>query len=470
MTIAQSPYLLQYADEHHPSMTTLVGGRDVRFDDSSLISNFGPVPSERRVDFLRIASAVHAVDRLVRRRSGPDGTLWGRHLWIRIGVSDLSFWTDPEVHEALMEAIRFVTGDFWDIYFVRNPHPAPPAQRSLQSLRPEALDRQPVICLYSGGLDSAAGLGIRLAALQDRLFVPVSVIHHSHERSRLRGQIWRLRQSAGGRLFPRSVEFSLPRPPGTGGSKREWSQRARSFLFTVVGAVTAALHDASSVEVYESGVGLVNLPLMAGMIGSKATRNCHPEFFRRMERLTSLVLERDFHFDLPFALATKGEMVQRMKGLGLADLAIESVSCVHQFGRKKDRRQCGVCAACLIRRLSLFVGGIDERTGTYKVDLLSPGSDGVGKPPAMLLAMLGQVVRLAAPDNESTRRRLQGHLYGTHILQLGESMSPIVNLLCRYRAEWLMLAEECARRGAAWPRWLGMTPSSPGSEAIDAVA
>ena len=56
------------------------------------------------------------------------------------------------------------------------------------------------------------------------------------------------------------------------GMETERSRRCRSFLFAAVGAVAAAISEVTKVEVFESGIGAINLPLLAGMVGSRATR------------------------------------------------------------------------------------------------------------------------------------------------------------------------------------------------------
>lgn len=77
----------------------------------------------------------------------------------------------------------------------------------------------------------------------------------------------------------------------------------------------------NEVEVFESGIGAINVPLLAGMVGSRPTTGCHPEFFRLMSRLASLVAARDITFRLPFFSRTRGEMVRAINDTGLADLA-----------------------------------------------------------------------------------------------------------------------------------------------------
>ena len=64
-------------------------------------------------------------------------------------------------------------------------------------------------------------------------------------------------------------------------SNQEQSQRSRAFLFAAVAAVVAQASKVSDVEVFENGVGAINLPLMTGMLaGGLATRGAHPTFLK----------------------------------------------------------------------------------------------------------------------------------------------------------------------------------------------
>lgn len=217
----------------------------------------------------------------------------------------------------------------------------------------------------------------------------------------------------------------------------------------------------STVEVFESGIGAINLPLMAGMLGSQATRSCHPAFFRRMSHLCALVAGREIKFRLPFLDLTKGQMARRLAELGLSDLACATVSCVHYPLRESPHKQCGVCPACLIRRLAMFVARIQEQPGNYKHDLfgLVERSNAVAdKELKYLKACLMQVVQLGLMETEKViPERIRRHLLGTEVLEPGGSLRPLADLLLQYRHEWLDLVAVGERRGSWWTSLLGST-------------
>ena len=236
--------------------------------------------------------------------------------------------------------------------------------------------------------------------------------------------------------------------------KQERSQRCRSFLFASVGAVAAAISEVPTVEVFESGIGAINLPLMAGMVGSKATRGSHPHFLRLMSRLASLTAEREVSFCLPFAARTKGEVVGQLARAGLEGLACSTVSCVHYPLHEQPYKQCGVCPACIFRRQAMMVAGIEEPQGTYKYDLFSRSHESNGIEEnhlEYLKAFLLQVANLGPLEpGVHVPSRVQRHLLGTNVVSPGESLAPFLHLLSRYRDEWLGLAAQGMDHEWAW--------------------
>ncbi len=161
---------------------------------------------------------------------------------------------------------------------------------------------------------------------------------------------------------------------------------------------------------------------------------------------------------------TKGQMVQLLAGEGLEDLARSTVSCVHYPLRERPHKQCGVCPACIFRRQAMLVGGIKEPRGAYKFDLFGP-SRVVNRIPERLLkylkAFLMQIVHLDALDaHDELPRRFRRHLLGSKIIGHGESPGPVVEVLRRYRQEWLTIAAEGIERGWTWVKLLTPTQST----------
>src|SRR3546814_8297700 len=91
-----------------------------------------------------------------------------------------------------------------------------------------------------------------------------------------------------------------------------------------------------------------------------------------MERFLSAALDHSVEFDQPRMWSTKGQTLLTFltqTGRPQADLT-STTSCwqkraVVNFGGK--RRQCGVCAACLLRRMSMHAAEINEASDTYVI-------------------------------------------------------------------------------------------------------
>ena len=121
---------------------------------------------DRMRDLLEIAAFVYGADRLITR--GTPRQLeyenWSRSLIFHIGVRDFDFWTQPQASEALRKVLLFLSGDksytfhfskkkptnYQTRLFTTAPGNGPKADGSVP-LPPE-------VALFSGGLDSLAGI------------------------------------------------------------------------------------------------------------------------------------------------------------------------------------------------------------------------------------------------------------------------------------------------------------------------
>lgn len=431
--------------------TTLRAGEHFRFDLDA-VNNFffGDLPSHL-VDLLRIATAVYVVDRLVKREPKDEP----RAIALKIEVFRRDLWDRPRVRDALHDALEFVTGDSWDIKFEQDTQP----YKWPSSFLPLAkCDGSPLICLYSGGLDSAAGLVARMNENPGRPIIPVTVWHQARQRLLVRGQYDFLRRhyrttGFGTRIEPLIVKVAMMWKSAAAKRNQEPTQRGRSFLFTALGAITAVMHGQRAVEVFESGVGAINLPLMSGMVGPKATRSSHPGFLRRVSELVSLVADTEVEFTLPFKDRTKGELVKALAASQLRAFAAMSASCVHFPIRHRKYKQCGLCPACIFRRVALSAARIPEPDGTYQHDFLG-AADRINALPEKRLvnlkAFLLQVARLRGiEDHDRLPPAFERHVVGTGIVPKGQSQEGVIRLLAGYRDEWMETASVARKRGHA---------------------
>ncbi len=457
-----TPYTIIFRESGGAHSTALTAGQHFRCDIEEYEGFFGePLPA-LLVDLLRIASGIYVVDRLIKRRRQEQRRWWSRSLSLKVGLLEPDFWSDHEVHAALTETVEFLTDDTWEFSFDKDDRRrGRNGQKTLFRISPESR-----VCLYSGGLDSAAGLANRIANGPQSEVLPVTIWHQPIQRRLIQKQHKLLTSKYDVLISPLIMKAALIWTPEIQPFREELTQRGRAFLFTAAGAVAAAMAGATSVEIYESGIGAINLPFMAGMVGSRMTRSVHPEFVRNVSRLVSLVVEKPITFAIPFGDQTKGQLVKAAADHGLHDLVRSTVSCVHYPLRESRHKQCGVCPACIFRRQAVSVAGIREPATTYKYDLFDSPSKANRvslKRLKYMRAFLDQVVQLdeVAPQRRLPAR-LRRHLLGTRIITDEQSPGPIIRLLSEYRDEWREIAARAARQGFSWAGLL--EPSTPRQE------
>jgi hypothetical protein len=291
-----------------------------------------------------------------------------------------------------------------------------------------------------------------------RPVLPVTVWHQPRQRYLVREQLKILRCRFDVAVDPLIVKVAMMWKPLLDRDLEESTQRCRCFLFASLGAIAAIMHGQRVVEVFESGVGAINLPLMAGMVGAMTTKSAHPKFLRLMSLLASLVAGASVEFRLPFFDRTKGEVDRNLAEAGLDELAHLTASCVHYPLRHSRQKQCGICPACIFRRQAMTVAGIAEPDDTYKYDFMgTPG--GVSRIPSKrflhLKAFLMQVASLKdVCAGMPLPRPVARHLDSTEVLADGHRREAVTALLARHRDEWMAIASDGNRKGLPWARLL----------------
>ena len=470
MKTQRFPFALSYWSGDRAEVRQHRPGEHFRFDLDAL-NNFclGDLP-RHLVDLMRIASAVYVVDRFVKRRPKDGPKPPSRTIGLKVGVLDDSLWNRQDVRDCLHDALEFVTGDFWEVEF----EPDSQEYKWPTSFLPfSKTDGSPLICLYSSGLDSAAGLVARMNENPGRPVIPVTVWHQPRQRHLVLQQYDFLRghyrsKGVGAQIDPLIVKVAMMWKSAAEEKNQETSQRSRSFLFAALGAITAIINGQRTIEMFESGVGAINLPLMAGMVGSKATRSSHPEFLRLMSKLASLVADDEVNFTLPFADKTKGEVVKTLATDGLCAFAAMTASCIHYPIRHKKYKQCGLCPACIFRRAALQAAGIEEPVNAYKYDFLGP-AELINQPPekrlAYLKAFLLQIAHLRDIVNDDRLPPAFERHVVPHIVPKGQSQKGVIQLLARYRDEWTEIASAARERGHAWAKLLA--PKRPATQGVN---
>jgi 7-cyano-7-deazaguanine synthase in queuosine biosynthesis len=352
-------------------------------------------------DLLDVAVAVYLADRLARRTAVTNQYEhhWQREMRVTVPVRAPTRWNSPEVHDALTAALRFLTEDNWRFGFTqRAPGRSRPAE-DIQFLFPEELAPPVIVALFSGGLDSLAGLAADIETNAAASIVLVSANTNTRVLPVQRALVEQLRERTDKKIVWTTAHFGLRRRKARQYESEERTQRTRGFAFTAVGAVAAIVAGAGSLRLYENGVGAINLPYIDSQLGAQSTRAMHPAAILLIEELIQVACGHRLPLELPNLYRTKGELCASLARSNFANLATATISCDSYPLRKPGAKQCGICTSCLLRRQALLAGSIRDDLGArdlfgYRLDIYRRFATLSADKRLPVQAMLGQARRI----------------------------------------------------------------------------
>jgi hypothetical protein len=322
-------------------------GANLQFDTARMESYFFAQWKPVLYDALLVAAAVEFCDKIKRRPTAG----WARNIDLRIPVHEPERWSHQCVAQALHDTLDFLTGDRWHISFCQRQHPESAPLQGRITLPGNVA----AVIPFSDGLDSRAVAGIMAQKFGDTLV-----------RVRLGSKAFDAGNQAHGRQPFTSVPYKVRSvEPGFA----ESTARSRGFKFALLSGLAACLAQAGCVIVPESGQGALG-PTLAPVGQAYPDYRSHPLFTKRMEKFLKALLDYRVRFEFPQLWRTKGETLSqfvRECPEGPSSWA-STWSCWQQNrhvsvdGRK---RQCGICAACMLRRLSIHAAGLDEPKTVY---------------------------------------------------------------------------------------------------------
>jgi 7-cyano-7-deazaguanine synthase in queuosine biosynthesis len=301
-------------------------------------------------DLIDLAVAIHVVDRLALGRRDLPRRL---HVQLPLRHPDL-FRRDP-ILEMLRDILHWYTDDVWDFTFTARQSIGRLAERQACLNIGEFISTE--VALWSGGLDSLAGVVNRISA--------ETAEHYLLFGSGSNSQVHATQKSLAAALSPLQQQrisclqviyrYKAEKTP------RNRSQRARGFVFMLLGAVCALLADQRKLHIYENGVGAINLAFRASEVGLDHTRAVHPISLTMMTEFVSELLDMPFHFVNPFVFWTKADMSYILKDHRYHPLVAQTISCdrIH----RTTPRQCGICSSCLLRKQGLRAADVTDETG-----------------------------------------------------------------------------------------------------------
>ena len=306
-------------------------------------------------DAFLVAAAVQFCDHAKKR----PATGWGRDITLRLPVHDPERWNARPVSESLHDALAFLTGDHWKVSFgARRSKVEPPRQGHFHMP-----DQPRVIIPFSDGLDSRLVAGLMECPGDSRL-VRVQLGSKRSERPKPKTQPPQFASMPDRPPFA-SVPFTV-RPVNA--RFNETSARSRGFKFALLSGLAAYLSQADTIIMPESGQGALGTTLVPVGQAYEDYRN-HPVFTAKMEKFLLALFGHRVQFTFPRIWHTKGEtLAEYIATCGDHSDWQDTRSCwqsQRQVSVNGQRRQCGICAACMLRRLSVHAGGATENQETY---------------------------------------------------------------------------------------------------------
>jgi 7-cyano-7-deazaguanine synthase in queuosine biosynthesis len=351
MTIAHSQMstMARFAVRGEPPQPVKFGYHAV-LDGRAVINRLARELPPIAADLMEIAATVFVVDQQVPRPRRQDldiGSTWAREMQVEMPVRLPEVWNEHV--DRLADLLAWLTDDIWALTFTLRSGGLGPLDAS-QGFLFDTIPDGAAPVLFSGGLDSGVGLA---TYLEDADAVAVSVDTNNwmqHVQQKVLREL-----DAVSRYAWVPVRYR----GNARGQKHaaETSQRSRGLLFLAAGIATAWTLRQDRLQVFENGIGAINLPYVRSQLGSQAAKAMHPRTLHMAQSLASSVSGRPFRIDAPGMTATKAQLIR--KAPPTADRALAAtVSCDTGFSaRVPHHAPCGTCTSCILRRQALHAAG-----------------------------------------------------------------------------------------------------------------
>lgn len=310
-------------------------------------------------DAMLLAAAVEFCDRFKKRST----QIWARNIKLRIPVHEPDRWNAQEVQTSLIQALNLLTGDYWEIKFVfRKQAEIPTRQTQLP-----VLTGKKAIIPFSNGMDSQAVANLMEQQYGDGL-IRLRINSKTLEKSTLR----RSKEpfaSVPFKVHQREYRFN------------ESSARSRGFKFALISGLAAFLAESDTIIFPESGQGSL-APVLLVVGHAHADYRNHPVFTTAMEKFLLALLQYKVRYQFPRLWHTKGETLKTFIKESENTSAWQYTRSCWQQNRQvsvnRSQRQCGICAACMLRRMSVHAAGQTESIDTYVWENLSANTFRMG--------------------------------------------------------------------------------------------
>lgn len=330
-------------------------GQNINASLPSFVSKVNHIPN-RCLDLLEIGIYIFAADRMIDRGSRDSVTFdsWARSFHFVIKVRDYDFWERDVTKNLLKAALCYMTGDReYSFTFLPGHHtnPIDLFDSAEFKLSPKS---KASVTLFSGGLDSLAGIADELVNTNKHLYL-ISHQSQSGTKKTQENLFSALKHKYTNRLDHYKFECTLK-----GTRAVEETQRTRSFLYSSIAYSIAHTLKLKSISVYENGITSVNFSRRQDLINARASRTTHPKTLYLMQNLFSEMEGDNFNIEMPFLWKTKSDVFSLLSKLGYQNLITSTVSCTRTFQNTNESTHCGSCFQCIDRRFSAYSSNLDD--------------------------------------------------------------------------------------------------------------
>lgn len=434
-------------------------GKNVRVELNDIGRQLNQNIAPALIDLVEIAAFVYVADQMNRRGFDDVETMganWRRRMRFEIPVRVPGLWNSAAVTDALLELLSFLSEDEYDFSFSQYKHPPPlDSYLSFGKLGQHAPAES--VVLFSGGLDSLGGV-IEEVVGDKRSSLLVTHAAASTLRERHHTLTTMISSAASGPL----PQFITVRASKKHRAEKEYTQRARSFMYATFAVAVARMADLHSIRFYENGVVSLNLPMSPQVVGSRATRTTHPRVLACMRRLFSLVTDTEFGVENPFLWKTKADVVTDIVKAGHGAMIDYSISCTHTRKYRKDKPHCGICSQCIDRRFAVLAAQAAqfEPEDRYRHKLLTdPRAEGESR--IMLASYLETAQQVADMDVTAFYNRFGEAVRAFPYLNLppDDAANRICNLYKRHAQQVMSVIEAEGRMHMAAIRKRSLPPT-----------
>lgn len=322
------------------------------FDDDLLHRDF-PKASSLAIDLIELAIIVYAVDRSIQPdRNAPCS------VYVTVPVRCPDKLSQQFVHTKLAEILSWYTGYEWVFQFTKR-NVSRRKTEIPQMFDWRKRDKPVDVALWSGGLDCLAGLYNRAIEDGKREFILCGTGNNTRIHALQKTVISYLPPHIAQRIKLSQVRYGIKSISGQ--LPKSPRLRSRGFTFMLIGAICAHLEGRNVLQVYENGIGAINLRFRESEIGLNHANSVHPLSLMLISQWLTHILGQNIQIQNQFLFWTKAQMCQVLLEQGALPVAFATQTC-DRMHRKTGAKQCGCCSSCILRRHAIAALDIQDKT------------------------------------------------------------------------------------------------------------